>query len=152
MSDTSSIRFTDFRIEPRAKTMRRAWFGWIVLCVLVATSGCRAPSTDWNGTWKVDPSKSNYQGPVVTISISTDGEYRYEDGSVRVAYRCDGRYRPIGNDRTQACVRSSATTLDMTRMENGVKTNTYHWELSANGKVFTSTVTAIRPDGSVTVG
>jgi hypothetical protein len=37
-------------------------------------------------------------------------------------------------------------------MENGVKTNTYHWELSADGKVFTSTVTAFRPGVPVTVG
>jgi hypothetical protein len=37
-------------------------------------------------------------------------------------------------------------------MENGVKTNTYHWELSADGKVFTATATAFRPSGPVTTG
>jgi hypothetical protein len=132
--------------------MRNAWFGWVVFCALSATSGCRVPSPDWNGTWKLNPSKSSFQEPVLTISISADGEYRYDDGIVSDTFRCDGKYQPIGNNRTQACVKSSATTLDKTRKENGVKTNTYHWELSAGGKVFTATATAFRPSGPVIIG
>jgi hypothetical protein len=58
----------------------------------------------------------------------------------------------MGNNRTQACVRSSATGLDLTRKENGVKTSSHDWELSADGKVLTSTVTAFRPSGSVITG
>jgi hypothetical protein len=110
------------------------------------------PSPDWNGTWKLNLSKSSFQEPVLTISISADGEYRYDDGIVSDTFRCDGKYRPIGNNRTQACVKSSATTLDKTRKENGVNTNTYHWELSAGGKVFTATATAFRPSGPVVIG
>jgi len=52
----------------------------------------------------------------------------------------------------QACVAGSATTLDMTRKENGAKMNMYHWELSADEKVFTATATAFRPSGPVTIG
>ena len=37
-------------------------------------------------------------------------------------------------------------------MENGVKINTYHWELSAAGKVLTMTATAFRTNGPVTIG
>jgi hypothetical protein len=37
-------------------------------------------------------------------------------------------------------------------MENGVKTNTYHWELSAGGKIFTATATAFNPSGPVIMG
>jgi hypothetical protein len=119
--------------------MRNARFGWVVFCALAAILGCRAPSPGWNGTWKLNASKSSFQGPVITISISADGEYRYDDGIVSSTFRCDGKYRPIGNNRTA-------------RMENGVKTNTYHWELSDGGKVFTSTATALRPTGPVILG
>ncbi len=42
--------------------------------------------------------------------------------------------------------------LDRTRKENGVKTNAYHWELSADGKVLTTTATAFRPTGTVITG
>lgn len=132
--------------------MRNAWSGLVVFGALSAILGCRAPSPAWNGTWKLNPSKISYQGPVITISISADGEYRYNDGIVSDTFRCDGKYRPIGNNRTQACVRSNATALDKTRTENGVKTNTYHWGLSADGKVFTATATAFRPSGPVVTG
>jgi hypothetical protein len=135
--------------------MRNARFGCIIFCALAATSGCRALSPDWNGTWKLNVPKSSFQDQAaITISISADGEYRYDDGFVGNTFRCDGEYRPIpiGNNRTQACVKSSATTLDRTRMENGVKTNTYHWELSAGGTILTATATAFHPSGPVIMG
>jgi len=134
--------------------MRNAWFGCIVFCALAAISVCRAPSGDWNGTWKLNVPKSSFQDQAITISILADGEYRYDDGFVSDTFRCDGEYRPIpiGNNRTQACVKSSATTLHRTRMENGAKTNTYHWELSAGGKIFTATATAFHPSGPVIMG
>jgi hypothetical protein len=132
--------------------MRIAKLGCIIVCALAATSGCRNLSADWSGTWKLNVPKSTFRDQAITVSISTDGEYRYDDGFVSHAFRCDGRYQPIGNNRTQACVRSDATTLDITRMENGVKTNTYRWELSAGGKILTMTATALRPSGPVTMG
>jgi hypothetical protein len=129
--------------------MRNAWFGWVIFCALAATLACRAPSPDWNGTWKLNPSKSSFQGPVFTISISADGEYRYDDGNSSFVFRCDGKDRPIPKNRTRACVKSSATVLDLTQKEDGVKTNASHWELSANGRVLTATATAFRPSGPV---
>jgi hypothetical protein len=42
--------------------------------------------------------------------------------------------------------------LDLTQKENGVKTSAGHWELSANGEVFTSTATTFRPNGPVITG
>ena len=127
--------------------MRNAFFAWVVFCVLAATLGCQTPSPDWNGTWKMNPSKGNFQGWVFTISISADGEYRYDDGIASYTFRCDGEDRPIGNNRTRACEKSNATSLDLTRKESGVKTNEYHWELSAGGKALTMMATAFHPSG-----
>jgi hypothetical protein len=125
--------------------MKNAFFVWVVFCVLAATLGCRAPLRDWNGTWKLNPSKSNFQGPILTISISANGEYRYDDGSSSFTFRCDGKDRPIEKNRTRACVKSRATVLDLTQKENGVKMRASHWELSAGEKVFTATATAFPP-------
>jgi hypothetical protein len=47
-------------------------------------------------------------------------------------------------------VKGSATTLELTRKQNGEKTNTYRWELSADGKVLTAIATAFPPSGPVT--
>ncbi len=129
--------------------MRRAWFGWIVFCAFAATLGCRAPSLDWNGTWKLNSTKSSFQGQVFTISISADGEYRYDNGNSSFALRCDGKDRPIENNRTRVCVKSGVTVLDITQKENGVKTRATHNELSTDGKIFTSTVTEFRPNGPI---
>ena len=104
--------------------MRNATLGCIIFCALPAMFGCRPPSKDWNRAWKMDVQTSRLQSHAMTILISPDGEYRTDDGFVKNTFRSDGVYRPIGNNRTQACVKSGATTLDMTRMENGVKVNT----------------------------
>jgi hypothetical protein len=121
---------------------------WISFCALVATLGCKTPSPDWNGTWKLNPTKSSYQGQVLTISISSDGEYRFDENSSHTL-RCDGKDRPIGNNRTRVCVKGGVSLLDITLRENGVKTRATRDELSTDGKVFTTTVTEFPPNGPV---
>jgi hypothetical protein len=145
LSDTFCLRFKGLNWA-EGKVMRNAWLGWAVFCALAAILGCRAPSPDWNGTWKVNPAKSSYQGQILTISISADGEYRFDEKSSHTL-RCDGKDRPIGNNRTLVCVKGGATALDITVKENGVKTRATHDELSTDGKIFTTTVTELRPNG-----
>jgi hypothetical protein len=124
----------------------------IVASALVSACNAQLPSPDWNGSWKLNPSKSSFRGPILTISISADGEYRYDDGSLTFAFRCDGKDRPTTKDRTRACVKSTTTVLDLTQKENGVKTSVSHWELSADGNVFKATKTVFRADGPVVLG
>jgi hypothetical protein len=132
--------------------MMKAWVGSMVTCVFGLTIGCRTPSADWNGTWKVNLSKSDFQGPVFTVSVSSDGDYRYDDGKGSFTFRCDGKDWPMGNDRTQACLLSGVTILDLTRKQNGIKTSAYRWELSSDRKIFTSVVTVFRKNGPLTLG
>jgi hypothetical protein len=134
---------------PRAKSMRNAWFNCVIFCALAATSGCRTPSVDWNGTWKLNPSKGNFRGPTFTISVSADREYRYDNGHSSLAFRCDGKDQSTRENRTQACVKSSDTVLDLTQKENGVRTSVLHCELSGDGTVLTTTATTFRPTGTV---
>jgi len=124
----------------------------IIFCSLIATLGCGSPSPEWNGTWKLNPSKSSFQGPTFTISVSPDGEYTYDNGTTKHTFRCDGTYQPMKEGRTQACVKKSASELDLTREENGVKTNTYQWELSPDKNTYTSTATTFGPSGPVITG
>jgi hypothetical protein len=121
---------------------------WIPLCAFVATVGCQTPSPDWNGTWVLNPTKSSYQGQVLTISISANNEYRFDESSSHTI-RCDGKDQSIGNNRTLVCVKIGVTVLDITVKENGVKTRFTHDQLSTDGKVFTTTVTEFRPSGPV---
>ena len=119
---------------------------WVAFCALAATLGCRELSLDWNGTWKLNPTRSSFQDQVLTISSSADGGYRFDEGSSHTL-RCDGKDQQIGNNRTLVCIKSGVTALDITLRENGVTTRATHDELSTDGKAFTTTVTAFRPDG-----
>jgi len=134
------------------KSARKALAVFLASALASACSS-QQPSSSWTGTWKLNPSKGNFQGPILTISISADGEYRYDNQYLNSTFRCDGKERPTGNNRTIACVKTSATTLDLTRKENGTKTKTSHWELSADGKILTATsaagqLVALRMSGS----
>jgi hypothetical protein len=96
----------------------------------------------------LNPAKSTFQGKVLTISISGDGEYRFDENS-SPTIRCDGKERPIGNNRMLVCVKTGETALDITLKENGVKTRATRDQLSTDGKIFTTTVTEYRPNGPV---
>jgi hypothetical protein len=127
-----------------------AKFSWVIFLALSLTLvGCRTPSSDWNGTWKLNTSKSSFQGPVFTITISPSGEYHYDDGNSDVSIVCDGKDRPLRPGVTRSCAKRSPSTLDIIRKENGVETSESRWELSDDGSVFTVTATEIRPTGPV---
>jgi hypothetical protein len=130
--------------------MMKTWVMWVVVSTFAAVTGCRAPSPNWNGTWKLDASKGNFQGSIFTISVAPDGEYRFDDERTPFTFRCDGKDRPSGDDRTLSCIRRSATGLDLVRKEHGVKHSVSHWELSTDGKVLTATLTSFPPSGPVT--
>ncbi len=145
------------KAEPLDDTYKRQRVVWatkacilsLLGCTLSLMLGCRTPSADWSGTWKADAAKSSFQGPLFTISVEPDGEYHWEQGNTNLVFSCDGKFRSIGQDRMQACVKSSDTALELTRKKDGVTTNTFRWELSDGGARFTSTATAIRPSGPV---
>jgi hypothetical protein len=84
----------------------------------------------------------------LTILISADGEYRFDEQSSHTL-RCDGKDRQAGNNRTLICAKSGFTTLDITLKENGSKTRATHDELSTDGKYFTTTMTEFRPNGPI---
>jgi hypothetical protein len=106
-------------------------------------------SPEWNGKWKLNPAKSSYQGPVLTISVSGKDEFRfYVHSGVNVV--CNGKRQPEANDRTITCVRVGTKALNMTLEENGLKTRTTHDELSRDGDFLITTVTVFQPNQLVT--
>lgn len=129
--------------------IRELWYVGVSTSLLISMLGCRTPSANWNGVWKLNPVKGSFRGPTFVVSTATGGEYRYSDGRSSFTFRCDGHDQTIGQSRTQACVRYSAVALDLIRKQNGKVTNLYHWELSSNANVLTLTSTEIRPNGPV---
>lgn len=81
--------------------------------------------------------------------MSSNGDYSYDGGGSRFTIHCDGKNRSIGENRTQTCVRTGATILDLISYRSGLKEKTSHWELSSDAKILTVTGTEFRPDGQV---
>jgi hypothetical protein len=118
----------------------------------LSTSSCRGPSPDWNGTWKLNPSKSDIPGPTFTVAITQDGEYHTANGTTTGRFRCDGKEYPsehqVEDVDTISCTQRSATEVDLIHRKNGAKTLTIQWELSPDGKMLTVISMTLSSDGS----
>jgi hypothetical protein len=130
--------------------MERGWLSCALVCaILMVALGCSRVSPSWNGTWKLNPSKSSIPGPSFSITISAEGEYHTDNGTSSEIFRCDGKEYPTSPNRTISCVQTRASAIDTTSKENGAKVTTAHWELSSDGKMLTIKGTSTQADGSV---
>jgi hypothetical protein len=124
-----------------------------LLCVPVGVialtaAGCRGPSPDWNGTWKLDPAKSDNPGTTFTVSMSPDGVYRSGSGASAANFRCDGKGYKSLEIFTFFCTQESKSDLEITEFKNGSKARAVHWQLSPDGKMLTVHSTSLQADGS----
>jgi hypothetical protein len=127
-------------------TNRLVWVfvGTIWLTVL----GCSAPSPAWNGTWKLNESKSNIPGPSFSLTVLPTGEYHADNGTYSYNFRCDGKTYITRARSTISCTQSRASEMDTTATEDGTKFPA-HWELSADGKTLTVKTTSAGTDEPV---
>lgn len=130
--------------------MKNSCLGWAFAGVIsMAALGCSGASPVWDGTWKLNESKSSIPGPSFLITISPAGEYHYDNGTYSYSFRCDGKEYSTRPNRTISCLQTSAFVIDTTSKENGAKVATAHWELSADGKMLSIKGTSVQADGSV---
>ena len=113
------------------------------------TAPCLAADSPWNGTWKLNQSRSQLTGDTFTLSDLGDGRIHYTNGATMdFDFACDGKdYTTIG-DQSMACTRASDTTEDMVLKDKGVVISKTHRDLSADGKTLTSTTSGTQPDGT----
>lgn len=129
----------------RNNRLARASAG-VILAALLARS---AEPSAWNGTWKLNESKSNIPGPSFGLTILPTGEYHSENGTYSFNFRCDGKEYPVTANRTTSCTQTGDLVMDTATKEGGKAVGTAHWSLSPDGKILTIKGTSIEPDGSV---
>ncbi|SPE17937.1 exported hypothetical protein [Candidatus Sulfotelmatomonas gaucii] len=121
----------------------------ILIGVLALTAaGCRGPSLDWNGTWKLDPARSNIPGPTLTLSLTPDGMFYSSGRSGSAKFRCDGKAYQAAETLTAFCTQKNSSDLEITTFRNGSKAGVSHWQLSSNGKMLTVDSEIFQPDRS----
>jgi len=108
-----------------------------------AAVSCQHASPDWNGTWKLDPVRSDFPAPTITVSMTQDGIYQV----ATVKFRCDGKgYQ--AKDTTIFCAQKNSLDLEITHFRNGSKIRAVDWQLSSDGNALTIESTDIQADGS----
>lgn len=133
-------------LKPKARNLL-----WLSLTALAAfaTASCQRPSPDWNGTWKLDPFKSDIPGPTITVSITPDGMYHNASGGSTANFRCDGKGYQGKETLTAFCTQKISSEMEITIFRNGSKVSTVHWQLSSDGNALTIQSRRFQADGSV---
>lgn len=126
-----------------------------VYCILLAAmlGGSSAPAlssnASWNGTWKLDPAKSQMTGDTVTYSMNANGTIHSSNGGTfDYNFACDGKNYTEFTGYTTACNKVGDTTYLGTDKRNGKLASTWRQVISANGKSMTVTTKGPRPDGT----
>jgi len=117
--------------------------------VAAATLACSGRAPVWNGTWKLNVSKSTIPGPSFVLTLSPSGEYHVEDGEYSFSLRCDGKEYSTVPKQTLSCIQQSASVIDTTTKEDGKTLSTWHLELSADGKTLAGKRTSVQADRAV---
>lgn len=117
--------------------------------ILVPTVSCRGASPDWNGTWKLDPAKSDIPGPTIVVSITPDGMWHNASRGGPIAnFRCDGKAYQANDIITVYCTQASSSSAEINGFKNESKVFTAHWDLSPDGNVLSVKATGFQADGS----
>jgi hypothetical protein len=124
--------------------------------LLVAVLACAAfsctafASTPWDGTWKLDLSKSHLTGPSFTYSKTATGMWHVSDGAaVSYDFATDGKpYKTLTADDTIIATANGDHALTLVNRFKGKVTSTIQETLSPDGKTLTDRSTGTRPDGS----
>ena len=122
---------------------------WIICSLLALPAGAAsAADSPWNGTWKLDPQKSQLTGQTFTYTERPGGMLHYEDGSsVTYDFGLDGKEYKTWSNRSSTWTAAGKKSWErVTRIDGKVFTKG-HVVLSEDGKTLTETFTGTRPDG-----
>jgi hypothetical protein len=108
---------------------------------------CVAQQNPWNGSWKMDRSTFQYDGPTFSIAADADGFTFTRSGNAGFKVVCDGKPIAHPNGSTTSCQKSVAGyALENTR--DGKPVSKEKLEISSDGNTITRTLDIVPPDGS----
>jgi hypothetical protein len=118
-----------------------------LLLAIAVLAGCHHTPSPWDGQWTLDPSRSHYAAPVLTVTLSPSGEYRVDNGAFTYSFFCDGKELSAAPGRTTSCMQISPRAIALKGLADAVSTKA-QWELSPDSKTLTITAERIQMDGS----
>jgi hypothetical protein len=106
-----------------------------------------AQSNPWNGSWKIDRSTLNYDGPTVSIATDADGYTVTRGGKASPKVVCDGKPNAPVNGTVTTCTKSG-TGYELENTRDGKPASKVKIEVSADGTTMTRTADITPADGS----
>lgn len=107
-------------------------------------------ASPWDGTWKLDSSKSHNEGYTFTYTKKPNGMWTFSNGStVTFDFGTDGKpYKTIDADDTTTAKMENDHSWTYTDEFKGKVMSKTHQEVSADGKTLTEHSTSYHPDGT----
>lgn len=118
------------------------------LLFLLTTTLVAAADNPFIGTWKLDPSKSNFSGETIKFEPAGSNMIRFSSGGQSYKFTTDGKQYPGLFGRTVSVKRMDPNDWQRTTMFKGKVLSQGELKLSADGNTLTETVSGTRPDGS----
>ncbi len=124
----------------------------ILACALACALSTPATfaASPWDGTWKLDMSKSHYEGETFTYAKKPNGLWNFSNGStVSFDFGTDGKpYKTVDADDTTTTTMDNDHSWTYIGEFKGKAISKTHQEISADGKTMTEHNTSYRPDGT----
>lgn len=116
-----------------------------------ATTLCFGAGSPWDGTWKLNASKSKVTGDTFTLTALPNGGFHLREagGVLEFDYPCDGSEYPVVAGRTGSCKKVDDSHYEMAGKIDGKPAWHGTSVVSADGKYLTNTASETRPDGTV---
>jgi hypothetical protein len=123
----------------------------LLACALVCATAAPAAfaANPWDGSWKLDRSKSHFEGQSFSYSKTAAGLWHVKAGTFAFDFAPDGKPYPVtGPEDIQIAHMKGDHELTWVSQLKGKTLSTTDETLSADGKTLTDHTTGTRPDGT----
>jgi hypothetical protein len=123
----------------------------VVFCIVsLSMVGCKSRTREsvWNGSWKLNASRSQSYGSYFTVGIAPTGVVTVTNEANSFSFRCNGSEFQNGAGHTTVCTPANDSQWRLTGKSNGKDSNESIWDISPDGKVLTIRSSDFHPDGT----
>ena len=121
---------------------------FVVLSALFIAGSAHAATSPFDGTWKLDVSKSRFTGDTFTYSKTAAGYHASAGGAFEYDFAVDGKPHHVFADRTTTWTQAGDGGWNVLIKADGKLLRKEHTVLSPDGTKLATTSVSYRPDGT----
>jgi hypothetical protein len=126
----------------------RLCVGLCIACLVIVACKNRNRELDWNGSWKLNMSRSQAHGSYFTVGIAPNGVVTVTNEANSFNFQCNKKEFQNGAGHTTGCTPVNGGEWILKRRINGKVTGTFVWDISSDNETFVIRTTELRSDGT----